>query len=139
MRGWKCRDRYTVYDNRTGFPVAISQTADVCANLMGIKVGSFYAAMCRPESSRWMVVKEGKCRNTVKVTEEEPKTIGDYMRKCRKDHGISQRDLANISGVRSSSISLYENNCAFPSLMNVISLADALDVTIDELIGRKVE
>lgn len=64
-------------------------------------------------------------------------TIGEWMRKARTDKGWTQLQLARESGVNLISISFYENGKTYPSLLNLISIADALNITIDELIGRK--
>lgn len=52
---------YTVYNNRTDEPVAVYATAWECAEAMGIKVNSFYAAITRSRDGRnkkWCIVKE---------------------------------------------------------------------------------
>ncbi len=66
-------------------------------------------------------------------------TIGEAIKKARKDKGLSQKQLAEMSGVCWVSISYYETGRAFPSILNLISLADALSVTLDELVGREVK
>lgn len=38
---------YTVYDNRTDFPVIIDGTADECAKAMSLTLSSFYTAVTR--------------------------------------------------------------------------------------------
>lgn len=63
-------------------------------------------------------------------------TIGEAMRKARQNKGWTQKQLAEESGVNMLSISFYETGRAFPSLLNLISLADALGVTLDDLVGR---
>lgn len=51
---------YTVYNNRTDEPVAFYATAQECADAMGIKVNSFYAAIGRTRDGRnkkWSIEK----------------------------------------------------------------------------------
>lgn len=51
--------------------------------------------------------------------------------------GLSQRELAEASGVKRSMINEIEGGRKTPSLGTAIKLADALDCTLDELAGRK--
>lgn len=68
----------------------------------------------------------------------ERNTIGQAMRECRKRRKISQRDIEDTCGIARSLMSRYENDQVYPNLLTLISIADALDVTLDELIGRDV-
>lgn len=66
-------------------------------------------------------------------------TIGERIKKARKDKGWTQAQLAAEAGTTSISISFYETGRMFPSVLNLISIADALGVTLDDLVGRKVK
>lgn len=66
-------------------------------------------------------------------------TIGQSIRQHRNRLGISQLDLANRLGIHPINISWWENDKVFPSILNTIGLADAFGITLDELVGRKVE
>ena len=57
----------------------------------------------------------------------------------RKTKGMSQEKLAEKVGVSRQAVSKWETGEAQPDLTKVIALADALDVSIDELCGRKIE
>lgn len=57
----------------------------------------------------------------------------------RKAKGMSQEKLAEAVGVSRQAVSKWETGEAQPDLTKVIALADALEVSIDELCGRKVE
>lgn len=51
---------YTVYDNKTGFPVAVSETSKECAKRMGIKFSSWYNCVNRcgnGSNKRWTILK----------------------------------------------------------------------------------
>lgn len=65
-------------------------------------------------------------------------TIGESIRKARLDKGYSQTKLSIKSGISVSVISYWETGRVFPTLINLIPVADALGVTLDELVGRKV-
>lgn len=64
------------------------------------------------------------------------KTIGQSIKEVRKSRKLKQYQLADLIGVKHQSISEYERDIVTPSLMSAISIADALDVSLDELIGR---
>lgn len=54
--------------------------------------------------------------------------------KCR---GIKQADLCRMSGVDSSLMSNYVSGKKTPTLTNAIAMADALQISLDELAGRE--
>ena len=62
-------------------------------------------------------------------------TFGERLKDCRKTCGISQRQLADKSGVAYSSIQGYENDSHDPSLFNASCMATTLGVSIDYLAG----
>ena len=65
-------------------------------------------------------------------------TIGEAMKKAREDKGWSQNRLSIKSGIHVQCISQWERDKVFPTIINLIPIADALDVTLDELVGRTV-
>ena len=65
-------------------------------------------------------------------------TIGKSMKRIRKSRNLFQRELSEISNVPLTSIREYEEDLVLPGLFNLIAIADALNVTLDELIGRKM-
>jgi len=54
--------------------------------------------------------------------------------KYRKARGLTQIDLAKRSGLSERMIAYYENNVSNPPINNVIAIADAIDVSIYDLI-----
>ena len=56
----------------------------------------------------------------------------------RKQKNLSQGDLADMSGVSREMISKYERNEALPSLDAAKKLADALEVSLDYLVGEGI-
>ena len=66
-------------------------------------------------------------------------TIGESMKKARLDKGYSQTKLSIKSGISVINISQWERNKVFPTIINLIPIADALGVTLDELVGRTVQ
>lgn len=63
--------------------------------------------------------------------------IGNHMRRVRLERGWNQATLSKKSGVPLRSIENYELGSNAPGLTNLLALADALGVGIDEYIGRK--
>lgn len=67
------------------------------------------------------------------------KRICDYIKEARINANYSQNKLAKKTGIPQSIISLYESGSSYPGTLNLILLADALNITIDELVGRKTD
>ena len=57
-----------------------------------------------------------------------------YLKKCRTDKGISQKDLAAMIGVAPSTYSQYESGVREPDVMKIKKIAKALKVTGDYLL-----
>jgi transcriptional regulator with XRE-family HTH domain len=62
--------------------------------------------------------------------------MGERIRKRRENLGIQSNDLAKQVGVTSSLISQIERAKAFPSILTLKKIADALQTTVGELIGE---
>ena len=66
---------------------------------------------------------------------EDDKLRGRHLAKLRKDKGLKQIDLAELLHYSDKNISKWENGKSFPTDPAILnSLANVLDVTIDELI-----
>ena len=65
-------------------------------------------------------------------------TIGESIKSARLAKGLNQTQLAAAIGTQTPTISFWETGRTFPSILNCISLADYLNITLDELVGRKV-
>jgi transcriptional regulator with XRE-family HTH domain len=65
--------------------------------------------------------------------------FADRLRTTRENKGLSQTDLAAKSGLQPSAVSHFETGRRAPSFDNLRRLADALDVSIDYLLGRAEE
>lgn len=60
----------------------------------------------------------------------------ERLKAARDLRGYSQRDLAHRAKLQASAISHFETGQRKPSFENLHRLADALEVTIDYLLGR---
>ena len=74
----------------------------------------------------------------VRSESEEQMTIGEAIKKARKAKGYTLAELEAKSGVSRQSIARWEKGIVFPNIMPLISVADVLEVTLDELVGRTV-
>lgn len=66
-------------------------------------------------------------------------TIGESIRKARKAKGWTLQKLAEKSGVCFATIWYWERDKSTPSIILLICIADALEISLDELVGRKVK
>ena len=65
-------------------------------------------------------------------------TFSGQLRNVRERHGLTQSELANLSGLPASIISHFEIGTRLPALPNLVRLAEALDCSTDELLGRNL-
>ena len=61
-------------------------------------------------------------------------SIGDRIKKCRNDKGLSLRDLATMVDLSASFLSQIEQGKASPSIENLKKIANSLDVRVSYLI-----
>jgi transcriptional regulator with XRE-family HTH domain len=66
-------------------------------------------------------------------------TIGQAMKAARKSKGVSQAKLGEKSGINPIIISWWETDKHTPTITLLICIADALGVTLDELVGRNMQ
>ena len=65
---------------------------------------------------------------------ERIKLFGSHLRRLREERDLSQQNLANIAGVAKITIQRIENSKYSPTLDMLITLAEALDITLKELV-----
>jgi transcriptional regulator with XRE-family HTH domain len=64
------------------------------------------------------------------------KMIATGLAKARNARGLSQSDLARMAGMMPSAIAHFEAGRRSPNCDNLLKLADALEVSLDDLFGR---
>jgi transcriptional regulator with XRE-family HTH domain len=64
-------------------------------------------------------------------------SFGERLQSIRKARGLTQVQLAEAAETTQRAISYYETEAGFPPAPAVIDLAEALNVTTDELLGVK--
>lgn len=68
------------------------------------------------------------------------KIVGKFIAECRRVKGLTQQQLADQVNLSNKTISKWESGAGSPDIGNLTSLADALGVTVDELLrGALVE
>ena len=60
--------------------------------------------------------------------------IGKLIAKRRKQKGLTQSQLAEYLGVSNKTVSKWETGGGLPDISLLIDLADALSITIDDLL-----
>ena len=68
---------------------------------------------------------------------ENGQEIGAAIKAARKHARLSQTELAKRIGTSHAAISFWENNVNVPNVADCWKIADILDLSIDELIGRR--
>lgn len=66
-------------------------------------------------------------------------TFKTQLKELLTERGLKQADLCHMTKIPSSQISNYIAGKTSPSLDNARIIAEKLGVTLDELVGRKVE
>jgi Predicted transcriptional regulators len=65
------------------------------------------------------------------------KHIGKRIAYLRKRQGLLQKDLANLTGIGCPRLSNIETGRNRPSICTLASIATALGITLDRLMGRE--
>ena len=65
--------------------------------------------------------------------------FSERLKALRASKGIKQSDLADLIGVRNTTVSMMEGGQRAPSAEVMYSLADYFDVSLDYLVGRSDE
>lgn len=63
------------------------------------------------------------------------KKFSERLSYCMSEQGLNGVELSSLSGVTTATISRYLNGLRMPTIDNIILLADALDVSVDYLLG----
>ena len=63
-------------------------------------------------------------------------TIGERIRKLRKEEGITQKELAEYLGVAVSAVNMYEAGKRTPTPETIGKIADYFNADTDYLLGR---
>ena len=64
------------------------------------------------------------------------KIFAQRLKQARQEKKISQRVLSDLTSINRADIGLYETERKFASFLNLLRIADALNVSLDWLCGR---
>lgn len=67
------------------------------------------------------------------------KTLGTMIAELRKQHGMTQLELAEKMGVTDKAVSKWERDLSCPDINSLPNLAEILGVSVDELMQIKKE
>lgn len=65
------------------------------------------------------------------------KKFKNIIGRARKSKGITQKQLAEMLDCKQQQVSKYETSVNLPSVEKLVDIAEALDVSLDELIEIK--
>lgn len=64
------------------------------------------------------------------------KNYGIALKDIREEKGISQSELAKLTGIKQQNISRWEAGTTLPNIDFCVQLADFYGISLDELVGR---
>ena len=67
------------------------------------------------------------------------KTLGTMIAELRKQHGMTQLELAEKMGVTDKAVSKWERDLSCPDINSIPNLAEILGVSVEELMQVKKE
>lgn len=69
--------------------------------------------------------------------EIDKKTFGIFLAEQRKAKGFTQRELAEKLFISDKAVSKWERGLSMPDIFLLVPLAEILDVSVTELLGRE--
>jgi transcriptional regulator with XRE-family HTH domain len=66
----------------------------------------------------------------------EIQDLGQNLKQLRERRGLTQAELGTRASMSAASVSHFETGQRQPSLESLVKLADALEVSVDTLLGR---
>ncbi len=64
-------------------------------------------------------------------------SFGNRLAEIRKQHNLTQNDIADRLDISPQAVSKWENDLTSPDIDTLIKLAEIFNVSIDELVGKK--
>ncbi len=66
-------------------------------------------------------------------------TLSDNIRKFRKEHRLTQEQLAEVMGVTTGAVHKWESGLSVPDISLIVELADFFNTSVDVLLGYKMK
>lgn len=105
-------------------------------SLEKLKIQNYYEKS--GDFEKLIIFIEGIIKSMEFFKSEKP-TIGERIKKLRKQEGLSQEEVAKYLEVQRSTISLYESGDATPQVMTIIKLARLFNVTTDYILCYELD
>lgn len=64
-------------------------------------------------------------------------SFGKRLAEFRKEHNLTQNDVAEKLNVSPQAVSKWENDLTSPDIETLIKLSEMFDISVDELVGKK--
>ncbi|MBQ9037390.1 MAG: helix-turn-helix transcriptional regulator [Erysipelotrichaceae bacterium] len=64
-------------------------------------------------------------------------SFGTRLANLRREHNLTQNDIADRLNISAQAVSKWENDLTSPDIDTLLKLADIFDITVDELLGKK--
>jgi len=64
-------------------------------------------------------------------------SFGTRLANLRREHNLTQNDIADRLSISAQAVSKWENDLTSPDIDTLLKLADIFDITVDELLGKK--
>ena len=65
--------------------------------------------------------------------------FSENLKKIRKEHNLSQEQLADMLGVSRQAVSKWESDAAYPEMDKIIMLCDKFNINIDDLLHKDID
>ena len=99
--------------------------------LEALKIQNYYEKS--GDFEKLIIFLEGIIKSMEFFKGEKP-TIGERIKELRKQHGLSQEEVAKYLEIQRSTISLYESGDTTPPAMTIVKLARLFNVTTDYIL-----
>lgn len=73
------------------------------------------------------------------VAKMQSMSVGEQIRKYRRERNFTQAELASMLGIDKQNISRYESGKAEPRKSTLQKLSEALEVSVEQLLGLRAE
>lgn len=90
-------------------------------------------------TKRWWLATSRNYKILVKGRKIMNNNFSENLKKIRKEHNLSQEQLANELGVSRQAISKWESAVAYPEMDKIIALCDKFNLNIDDLLHRDIK
>ena len=64
-------------------------------------------------------------------------SFGTRLANIRKEHNLTQNDIAERLNVSPQAVSKWENDLTSPDIQTLLDLSDIYNISVDELLGKK--